>query len=79
MFCSYVPERPGFYQIIIFYDNIEIEGSPFKIKVDVIGDKHSKVKVYGPNLYKGKINLINNIFIDFRDSGKSICIRGTCT
>ena len=54
---------------MLVYDHIEIEGSPFKIAVDVEGEKHTKVKCYGTGLTKGKLGVINNIFIDFKDSG----------
>ena len=35
---NYTPTRPGVYNVVVFYDNIQIDGSPFKVTVDVDGE-----------------------------------------
>ena len=37
LYVNYTPTRPGVYNIVVFYDNIQIDGSPFKVTVDVDG------------------------------------------
>ena len=38
LYVNYTPTRPGVYNIVVFYDNIQIDGSPFKVTVDVDGE-----------------------------------------
>ncbi|KAL5967554.1 Filamin-A [Taenia solium] len=55
--CSYVPQRPGQYTLIVQYGGEHIRCSPFKI---IVGPyKQSKVRAFGPGLSKGIVKTPN--------------------
>lgn len=70
---AYVPKAGGQYKIHIKYETREIIGSPFKCNIS--GDEAThrklteKVKISGPNVSSGKVNVDNEILIDCKEAG----------
>lgn len=57
------------YQILVFYDNVQIDGSPFTINIEPVGDKAQLVECYGPGLTGSRVETNNQIFVDFTQAG----------
>jgi len=70
---SYTPKVGGAYKIHVKYDSRDIIGSPFKCNITGDDSQHkklvSKVKVSGPNTSQGKVNAMNEVLIDCKESG----------
>jgi len=66
----YTTPLAGDYKIHIKFEEGHIQGSPFVVKI--LGDVQKavqKVKVSGPALKNGKMNVVNEIIVDARDAG----------
>ena len=57
------------FQILVFYDNVQIDGSPFTIDIEPVGEKPLLVKCSGPGIESSKVNTYNDIYVDFTQAG----------
>ncbi|VDD75477.1 unnamed protein product [Mesocestoides corti] len=55
--CTYTPQRPGQYTLVVTYAGENIKNAPFKI---IVGPhKQSKIRAFGPGLSKGVVKTPN--------------------
>ena len=57
------------YEIGITCDGVEIPESPFKVEIDVKGQKWEHVKAFGPGLSQGRIFAENTFTVDYKHAG----------
>ena len=57
------------FQILVFYDNVQIDGSPFTINIEPNAPKHELVKCYGPGISSSRVNQTSQVFVDFTEAG----------
>ena len=67
--CSYVPRKPGEYEILIQYGDNDIPGSPFKIEVDSPTDP-SKCRVAGFGLFPLSVSTPASFTVITKGAGK---------
>lgn len=68
--CKYTTDTEGIYKFVVTFDDEEVPGSPFEVKVEgeMIVDT-TKVKVSGAGLKAGKNRQLNEVIVDPRGSG----------
>lgn len=71
---TYTPKLPGDYKISIYYYGKHLNGSPFKVKITgevphaTVPEAVSKVKVFGKALELGRPGVMNEVYIDCRET-----------
>ncbi|EUB60625.1 Filamin-A [Echinococcus granulosus] len=67
--CSYSPLLDGLHQVEVFYDGMQVPGSPFKVHVTP-GCDPSRVRAFGPGLEGGYTHEPQHFTIDLDGAGQ---------
>lgn len=65
---GYTPFEDGPHNVEVFYDNLPVKGSPFKVQ-STRGCDPSKCRAYGPGLENGVVNKSNIFTVETKGAG----------